>query len=71
MVKLNLEELLLKNGRSRYWLVTQLESNYTVINRMIHGETTAISFSTIEKLLRLFNCRIDELFVDDGKKASS
>ena len=70
MVKLNLEDLLLKNGRSRYWLVTQLESNYTISNRIIHVETTAISFSTIDKLLRLFIYRINKLFVDDGKTAS-
>ena len=69
MVRLNLEELLLKNGRSKYWLVSQLESNYTVINRMINGQSEGIRFKTIDKLLEIFNCSIDELFIDDDKPA--
>lgn len=71
MVRLNLEELLLKNGRSKYWLVSQLESNYTVINRMINGQSEGIRFKTIDKLLEIFNCSIDELFIDDDKPARS
>ncbi len=69
MVRLNLEELLLKNGRSKYWLVTQLESNYTIINRMIYGQAEGIRFKTVDRLLELFNCSIDELFIDDDKPA--
>lgn len=69
MVRLNLEELLLKNGRSKYWLVSQLESNYTVINRMINSQSEGIRFKTIDRLLEIFNCSIDELFIDDDKAA--
>lgn len=35
MVYLNIEELLKKNQKSKYWLVKQLDSNYIVINNMI------------------------------------
>lgn len=65
MVHLNLEYLLRKNGKSKYWLVTQLNSNYTVINKMLNHETTSISFDTIERLLEIFECSIDELFIKD------
>lgn len=67
MVHLNLDYLLKKNGKSKYWLVTQLNSNYTVINKMINHETTSISFDTIDKLLEIFDCNIDELLVIDDK----
>ena len=63
MVRLNLEELLLKNDRSKYWLVSQLESNYTVINKMINGQSEGIRFKTIDRLLEIFNCSIDELYI--------
>lgn len=69
MVRLNLEKLLLKNDRSKYWLVSQLESNYTVINKMINGQSEGIRFKTIDRLLEIFNCSIDELFIDDDKAA--
>lgn len=62
MVYLRIDELLKKNNKSKYWLVTNLETNYTVINKMINNETYSISFDMIDKLLKLFNCTIDELF---------
>lgn len=68
MIQLNLKELLEKNSRSKYWLVTQLDTNYTVVNRMINGETASISFKTIDRLLDIFNCSIDELFTDNTKQ---
>lgn len=63
MVHLNIEELLKQNNKSKYWLVTQLDSNYTVINKMINHETNSISFDMIEKLLNLFGCDIENLFI--------
>ena len=45
------------------WLVKKLDSNYDVINKMINHETSAIHFATIDKLLNLFDCSIDELFI--------
>lgn len=67
MIQLNLKELLEKNSKSKYWLVTQLDTNYTVVNRMINGETASISFKTIDRLLDIFHCSIDELFTDNTK----
>ncbi|EEG29187.1 hypothetical protein CLOSTMETH_03300 [[Clostridium] methylpentosum DSM 5476] len=63
MVCLNIEELLKKNQKSKYWLVKQLDSNYTVINNMIAHNTTGINFETIDKLLNIFNCEFNDLFV--------
>ena len=67
MVKLNLEKLLKVNGKSKYWLVKQLDSNYTVINNMIDNKTTAIRFETIDKLCRIFNCTPNDLFIVSKK----
>ena len=63
MVHLNLKQLLKKNDKSPYWLVKGLNSNYTLINKMIENETVSIEYETIDKLLKLFNCTIDELFI--------
>ena len=63
MVYLNLQHLLKKNKKSVYWLVKQLNSNYTVVNRMVNNEAISIRYETIDKLLELFNCDFNELFI--------
>lgn len=65
MVRLNLEYLLEKHNKSKYWLVKNLESNYTVVNNMINGVTTGIRFETIDRLCDLFNCEPGELFIKE------
>ena len=63
MVYLNLKQLLKDSGKSKYWLVRQLDTNYTSLNKMLDNETSSISFAMIDKLLKLFDCTIEELFV--------
>ena len=62
MIYLNLKHLLKENKKSKYWLVKQLDSNYTVINNMINNKTTGIKFETIFKLCNIFNCTPNDLF---------
>jgi putative transcriptional regulator len=61
MIKFNIEELLERNNRSKYWLCQQMLITSRNINRLIRGETTAISFKYIEDFCRLLNCDIEEL----------
>ena len=62
MVQLNLEHLLEKNNKSKYWLVTQLDSSYTAVNKMLRHESTAITFDMLERLHKVFDCKIEDLF---------
>jgi len=62
MLVLNIEKLLKKQGKSKYWLVQALGSNYTVINAMIGNSTTGIKFDTIEKLCKILECEPNDLF---------
>ena len=70
MVYLNLKYLLEQHKKSKYWLVNQLDSNYTVINNMLNNKTIGIRFETIAKLCNIFNCTPNELFIveDDKEK---
>ena len=68
VIYLNLKYLLKQSKKSKYWLVKQLESNYTVINAMLNNETTGIRFETISKLCSIFNCTPNELFTDKKNK---
>jgi len=62
MIKLNIIELLKKNGKSKYWLCQRMNMTSRNINRIINGETTSISFKYIESFCKYLNCTPSELF---------
>lgn len=61
MICLNIEELLKKNKRSKYWLCQNMNMTSRNLNRIIRGETTAISFKYIEQFCYFLNCTPNEL----------
>ena len=61
MIKLNIEELLKKNNKSKYWLRQKMNLTSRNINRIIKGETTSISFKYIEDFCYYLNCTPGEL----------
>ena len=50
MVKLNVLELLKKQGRTKYWLYKQLGMSYQNFSRMVNSETSSIQLERIETL---------------------
>lgn len=62
MTKLNIEKLLKKNLKSRYWLGKQLGMSDYNLKRMINGETKGIKFETLEALCQLLNCTPNDIF---------
>lgn len=68
MVKLNISKLLERQGKTRYWLVNQLKSSYPVVDNLINNTNTAIKMDTIDKLLKLFHCQPNDLFIMDSEE---
>ena len=68
MILINIEELLRKNNKSKYWLCCQMNITSRNINRIIRGETTSISFKYIEEICILLNCTPGDLFTITTKK---
>lgn len=62
MIKLNVLNLLEKNGKTKYWLYKQLGMSYQNFNKMINNETKSIRYENIETLCLLLNCTPNELF---------
>lgn len=62
MVYLRLREILKEQGKTKYWLVKNMEGNYKVISDMIEGETISIRFDTIDKLCKILHCDPGDLF---------
>lgn len=67
MVRLRIVEILKEQGHTKYWLYKRMDMSYQNFSRLINNETGSIRFENIEKLSRILNCPIGDLFeiVDD------
>lgn len=62
MIRINIEYLLKKNNKSKYWICQKMNITSRNLNRIIRGETTSISFKYIEEFCYYLNCTPNELF---------
>ena len=62
MVNVNIEMLLKKEKKSKYWLCQKMDITSRNLNRIIMGETISISFRYIEEFCFYLNCTPGELF---------
>lgn len=68
MINFNIEKLLRKKKKSKYWLCQNMNITNRNLNRIINGETTSISFKYLEDLCQYLECSISEL-IDIEKDA--
>lgn len=61
MIKLNIVELLNREGKSKYWLCQQTNITSRNINRIINGKTDSISFKYLELFCLLLKCTPNDL----------
>lgn len=61
MLNFNIEKLLKKRKKSKYWLCQNMNITNINLNRIINGETTSISFKYLEELCKYLDCTLDEL----------
>lgn len=69
MVRLRILEILEEQNHTKYWLYKQMDLSYQNFNRMVMNETSSIRFDNLEKLSKILNCPIGDLFeqIDDTK----
>ena len=65
MVKVNIEELLKKKGKSKYWLCNQMNITSRNLNKIILGLTKSISFKYVEEFCKYLNCTPNDLFTNE------
>lgn len=61
MINFNIEKLLKRQGKTKYWLCKNMNITSRNLNRVLKGETTSISFKYLEDMCHLLNCEIGEL----------
>ena len=64
MYYLNIEYILMTKGKSKYYLVKELPTSYTVINKMINQKMTGVKFETLYKMCKLLDCKPNDLLVE-------
>lgn len=68
MIVFNIEELLQKKKKSKYWLCQHMNITSRNLNRIIDGETSSISFRYLEDFCKFLDCSIEDL-IDIQKDA--
>ena len=63
MIRLNVLELLEKQGKTKYWLYKQLGMSYQNFSRMVNNQTKSIQYENIETICLLLHCTPNDLLV--------
>ena len=61
-MKLRIQEILNKKGKSKYWLYMQLGLSYQNFNRMVNNQTKSIRFENLKALCQILECTPTDLF---------
>ena len=68
MVRVNIEALLEKKGKTRYWLAKQTGMSHQNITKMAHNQAKGIRLETLEALCQVLDCTPNDLFVIDWEE---
>jgi len=63
MIKMNVQNLLNEKGKTRYWLVKEMQTTYKTVNKLCDNTLTGLQLETIEKLCDILDCTPDDLFL--------
>lgn len=67
MLQLNIDSLLKKKNKSKYWLFNQLNTispiSYTNFLNIVGNRTKSIKYENIEKLCTILECEPNDLFI--------
>lgn len=62
MVQLRILDILKEQNHTKYWLYKQMDLSYQNFNKMVMNETKSIRFDNLDKLSKILDCSIGELF---------
>lgn len=65
MLSLKIDEFLSQKEKSKYWLAKQCGMSEHAIAKLCKNETTRISFDTLEKICKVFDCTPNDIIISD------
>lgn len=63
MLKLRVLDILEEQGRTKYWLCKRMEMHYVSFKKMVENETASIRFDTLDRMSRILEVPVGDLFV--------
>lgn len=63
MIKMNVQKLLEEKGKTRYWLVKEMQTTYKTVNKLCDNTLAGLQLETIEKLCSILDCTPNDLFI--------
>ncbi len=67
MLKMNVQNLLDERGKTRYWLVKEMQTTYKTVNKLCDNTLTGLQLDTIEKLCKILECTPNDLFIFENQ----
>ncbi len=62
MVRLRILQILSEQKHTKYWLYKQMDLSYQNFNRMVTNQTSSIRFDNLDKLSKILDCPVGDLF---------
>jgi putative transcriptional regulator len=55
-MRITIDKVLEKQGKSRYWLAKETNSNYQSLCKLCNNESSSITFDLLERICLALNC---------------
>ena len=65
MIRFNIEALLEKRGKTRYWLAKQSGMSHQNVTKMVRNQAKGVRLETIEIFCQVLECTPNDLFIID------
>ena len=56
MLQFNVQSLLDREGKTRYWLVKQMGTDYATVNKICDNASKSVRIDTLERLMKARDC---------------
>ena len=64
MLQFNVQALLDKKDKTRYWLVKQMGTDYATVNKICDNASKSVRIDTLERLMKALDCEVQDLFTE-------
>lgn len=61
----NVQALLDKKDKTRYWLVKQMGTDYATVNKICDNASKSVRIDTLERLMKALDCEVQDLFTEE------
>ena len=65
MLQFDVQSLLDREGKTRYWLVKQMGTDYATVNKICDNASNSVRIDTLERLMKALDCEVQDLFTEE------